>query len=87
MEIIIPNLFVENGPPCPSLRKLPLLTGLSGVELRSIHMGYSSWNKWSEMDEWLERGGSSRHSYGQSNGRQGMSVLRVTPTPLFIIFS
>ena len=38
-------------------------------------------------DEWLERVGSSRYSYRQSNGRQGMSVLRVTPTPLFIVFS
>ena len=40
-----------------------------------------------ERDEWLERVGSSRNSYRQSNGRQGMSVLRVTPTPLFIVFS
>ena len=43
--------------------------------------------KMGERDEWLEILGSSRHSYGKSNGRQGMSVLRVTPTPIFINFS
>ena len=39
-----------------------------------------------ERDEWLERVGSARHSYGKSNGRYGMNVLRVTPTPIFIAF-
>ena len=39
-----------------------------------------------EGDEWLERVGSSRHSYRKSNGRQGMNFLRVTPTLVFIDF-
>ena len=39
-----------------------------------------------ERDEWLERVGSSRHLDGQSKGRQGMSVLGVTPIPVFIVF-
>ena len=43
--------------------------------------------KMRERDEWLENIGFSRHSYGQSNGRQRMNVLRVTPTPIFIDFS
>ena len=40
-----------------------------------------------ERDEWLERVVSSRHSYRKSNGSQGMNVLRVTPTLVFIAFS
>ena len=43
--------------------------------------------KMRERDEWLERVGSSRHSYGQSNNGQRRNVLRVTPTLVFIAFS
>ena len=43
-----------------------------------------------KMDErecgWLERQMVSRHPLGQHNSMQGRSVLRVTPTPLFIAF-
>ena len=37
--------------------------------------------------EWLERQMVSRHSHGQHNDRERRSLLRVTPTPLFIAFS
>ena len=37
--------------------------------------------------EWLERKRVSRHSHRQHNDRERRSVLRVTPTPLFIAFS
>ena len=68
-------LFGWNGPPCPSLEK------------------HLSW-----MGElWLNGGwrrgsvGGLRHKgsqgiHGQHNSMQGRSVLRVTPTPLFIAF-
>ena len=36
--------------------------------------------------EWLERKMVSRHSHGKHNDRDRRSVLRVTPTPLFIYF-
>ena len=36
--------------------------------------------------EWLERKMVSRHSLGQHNNMERRNVLRVTPTPLFIIF-
>ena len=36
--------------------------------------------------EWLERQRVSRHSHGQHNDKERRSVLRVTPTPLFILF-
>ena len=36
--------------------------------------------------EWLERQRVSRHSHGQRNDREMRSSLRVTPTPLFILF-
>ena len=36
--------------------------------------------------EWLERQRVSRNSHGQSNDREMRSNLRVTPTPLFILF-
>ena len=36
--------------------------------------------------EWLERKMVSRHSHGKHNDRERISVLRVTPTPLFILF-
>ena len=36
--------------------------------------------------EWLERKMVSRHSHGQHNDREMRSDLRVTPTPLFILF-
>ena len=36
--------------------------------------------------EWLERKRASRHSHEQHNDRERRSVLRVTPTPLFIDF-
>ena len=36
--------------------------------------------------EWLERQMVSRHPLGQHNSIQGRNVLRVTPTPLFIVF-
>ena len=37
--------------------------------------------------ECFERKRVSRHSHGQHNDRERRSVLRVTPTPLFIVFS
>ena len=37
--------------------------------------------------EWLERQRVSRHSHGKHNDSGRRSVLRVTPTPLFIVFS
>ena len=36
--------------------------------------------------EWLERKMVSRHSHGKHNNRERRSELRVTPTPLFILF-
>ena len=36
--------------------------------------------------EWLESKRVSRHSHGKHNDRERRSVLRVTPTPLFIAF-
>ena len=36
--------------------------------------------------EWLERKMVSRNSHGKHNDRERRSVLRVTPTPLFIAF-
>ena len=36
--------------------------------------------------EWLERQRASRHSHRQHNDRERKCVLRVTPTPLFIVF-
>ena len=36
--------------------------------------------------EWLERQRVSRHSHGKHNDREMRSDLRVTPTPLFILF-
>ena len=36
--------------------------------------------------EWLERKMVSRHSLDQHNNMERRNVLRVTPTPLFIIF-
>ena len=36
--------------------------------------------------EWLERKMVSRHSQGKHNNRERRSELRVTPTPLFILF-
>ena len=37
--------------------------------------------------EWIESQRVSRHSHGQRNDRERRSLLRVTPTPLFILFS
>ena len=37
--------------------------------------------------EWLERQMVLRHSHGKHNNKERRSVLRVTPTPLFIVFS
>ena len=51
------------------------------------------WDLWlnQEMEEregeWIERQMVSRHSHRQHNDRDRRSVLRVTPTPLFIVFS
>ena len=51
------------------------------------------WELWlnGEMEEregeWIERKMVSRHSHGEHNDRERRSVLRVTPTPLFIAFS
>ena len=36
--------------------------------------------------EWLERQMVSRQSHGKHNDREIKSDLRVTPTPLFILF-
>ena len=36
--------------------------------------------------EWLERQMVSRHSLGQHNNMERRNDLRVTPTPLFILF-
>ena len=36
--------------------------------------------------EWLERKRVSRHSHKKHNNRERRNVLRVTPTPLFILF-
>ena len=36
--------------------------------------------------EWIERQRVSRHSHRKHNDRDRRSVLRVTPTPLFIAF-
>ena len=36
--------------------------------------------------EWLERKMVSRHPHGKHNNRERRSDLRVTPTPLFILF-
>ena len=36
--------------------------------------------------EWLERQMVSRNSHGKHNDRERRSDLRVTPTPLFILF-
>ena len=36
--------------------------------------------------EWLERKMVPRHSHGKHNDKERRSVLRVTPTPLFIAF-
>ena len=37
--------------------------------------------------EWFEKQMVSRHSHGKHNVRERRSDLRVTPTPLFILFS
>ena len=37
--------------------------------------------------EWIEKKRFSRHSHGKHNNRERRSVLRVTPNPLFIVFS
>ena len=50
------------------------------------------WELWlhGEMEEregeWLERQMVSRHPHGKHNNRERRSDLRVTPTPLFILF-
>ena len=66
-----------NGPPFPSLGK-------------HLSMDGELWLN-GEMEEsegeWLERKMVSRHSHGQHNDRERRSLLRVTPTPLFIVFS
>ena len=51
------------------------------------------WELWltGEMEErdgeWLERKMVSRHSLRKHNNMESRSVLRVTPTPLFIVVS
>ena len=50
------------------------------------------WELWlnGEMEEregeWFERQRVLRHSHGKHNNRERSSVLRVSPTPLFILF-
>ena len=72
----IPSLG-GNGPPCPSFGKhLYLWDG-------SLACG--------EMEkregEWLERQRVPRHSNGKHNDRERRIAFKVTPTPLFIVFS
>ena len=66
-----------NEPPCPSLEK-------------HLSMDGELWLN-GEMEEregeWFERKMVSRHSHGQHNNKERRSELRVTPTPLFIVFS
>ena len=51
------------------------------------------WELWlnGEMEEregeWLERKMVSRHSLGKHNNRERRNKCRVTPSPLFILFS
>ena len=65
-----------NGPPCPSLgehfSKDGELCLNGGMEERE--------------GEWLEIKRVSRHSHGKRNDKEMRSDLRVTPTPLFILF-
>ena len=66
-----------NGPPCPSLEKHLSLwdESLACVAMEKM------------AGEWIERQRVSRHSHGKHNDRERRSVLRVTSTPLFIVFS
>ena len=67
-----------NGPPCPSSEKRASFLVMGELWLKG------------KMDErecgWLERQIVSRHPLGQRNSMQERNLLRVTPTPLFIVF-
>ena len=69
------QFFCGNGPPCPSFGSTSLWNGV---------LAYGAIE---EKGEWLERKRVSRHSHRQHNDRERKSVLRVTPTPLFLVFS
>ena len=60
----------------PKLGEAPLLDGGAMAQ----------WRMEERECGWLEIQRVSRHPLGQHNSMQGRSVLRVTPTPLFIAF-
>ena len=50
--------------------------------------GMEAWllKQWIRGGGWPKRKRVSRHSHGNNNDRERRSILRATPTPLFIAF-
>ena len=73
----IPSVWVEMGHHALALE--------APLSLWDGSLAYGAMEK--REGEWLERQRVSRHSHGKHNDRERRSVFRVTPTPLFIVFS
>ena len=75
--MVIPSIWVEMGHHALAL-EAPF----------SLWDGSLAYGAMEEREgELLERQRFLRHSYGQHNDRERRSILRVTPTPLFIVCS
>ena len=75
--MVIPSVWVEMGHHALTLEApLSLWDGILACGVMEEREG-----------EWLERQRVLRHSHGHHNNRERRSLLRVTPNPLFIVFS